>query len=288
MTKYGALSASVLILLGYASCSRLLRSAVAESNPPVSPNRLVHDVIQNELKAQQEDRTYWRFRELTEADGHKELRDVFQTKDGEIYRIIALNDHSLTPEGNHVEDARIRKMLTHLEELRKDKQKREEDGNKERELLKSFPEAFQYQYEGADGDLIRLRFTPNPHFYPSKRQQQVFHHMEGTLWVDDREKRLAGIDGSLTSEVRFGGGILGHLDKGGTFSVKLQDVGSGHWDLVFLDVRLTGKALFFKTINFQQNEHCSNYQQISENTSLQQAVQLLQADAGERAATARN
>jgi len=278
MTKAGALSASALILFGLVSAACLSRGATAESNPPLDPNQLVRHVIHNELETQEQDRAYWRFRELTETDGHKELRDVLQTKDGEIYRIIGLDDRPLTSEGSRMEDARLRKMLAHLEELKKSQQKRDEDGMNERELLKSFPDAFQFQYEGSEGDLIRLRFTPNPRFYPAKRQQQVFRHVEGTLWIDDREKRIAGIEGSLVGEVRFGDGILGHLNKGGTFSVRLQDVGSGHWDVVFLNVHLTGKVLIFKTINLQQEEHCSNYRQVPENISLQQAARLLQAD----------
>jgi hypothetical protein len=41
--------------------------------------------------------------------------------------------------------------------------------------------------------------------------------MEGTVWVDDKENRLAEISGRLIDEVKFGSGFLGHLDKGGTF-----------------------------------------------------------------------
>ena len=57
--------------------------------------------------------------------------------------------------------------------------------------------------------------------------------MEGKMSIDSREKRLEGIEGILTSEVKFGDGLLGHLDKGGTFSVRLQNTGSGHCGLAF-------------------------------------------------------
>src|SRR5207248_10256728 len=111
-----------------------------------------------------------------------------------------------------------------------------------------FPDAFRFEYDGREGELIKLKFAPNPDFHGSGRAAQVFHHLEGTMLVDPEQKRLAEITGELTSEVRFGwGGILGHLDEGGTFHVKLADLGSGHWEMTTLDVEMDGKALLFKT-----------------------------------------
>ena len=55
--------------------------------------------------------------------------------------------------------------------------------------------------------------------------------MEGTLLLDSEHKRIAGIDAKLTNEVKFDGGLLSHLDKGGTFSVRLQEVTAGYWEI---------------------------------------------------------
>ena len=56
------------------------------------------------------------------------------------------------------------------------------------------------RYDGVAGSLVRLKFVPNPQFHPSGHSEQVFHHMEGTLLLDPSQKRLAAIDGRLTSE----------------------------------------------------------------------------------------
>jgi hypothetical protein len=72
--------------------------------------------------------------------------------------------------------------------------------------------------------------------------------MEGTVWLDMEQKRLVRMSGVLTSDVKFGWGVLGHLAKGGTFVVEQREVGKGHWELTRLDVDMNGKALFFKTI----------------------------------------
>jgi hypothetical protein len=76
--------------------------------------------------------------------------------------------------------------------------------------------------------------------------------------------------------VRFFGGLLGHLDKGGTFLVRQQDMGSGHWELTSMDIEMNGKALFFKTIAVREKETDSNFRQILDGTTLQQALTYLQ------------
>jgi hypothetical protein len=58
------------------------------------------------------------------------------------------------------------------------------------------PRAFVYEYGGAEGGIIKLRFTPNPSFHPASHESEVFHQMQGVLWVDRRQHRLAELDGT--------------------------------------------------------------------------------------------
>jgi hypothetical protein len=278
---HSASSSAVAVLLFLLADSGSLNHAqnpTANPNPQIGADQLVHEVIQNELQAQAGDQTNWRYTDLKEEDGRKELRDVIGTKDGDVDRLLAVNGQPLTPAQDQMEDARIQRLLANPDKIRKEQQKQREDDQSEIQLLQSFSSAFFYKYDGLDGGLVRLTFTPNPHFRPSKREVQVFHHMEGTIWIDVHQKRLVEIDGRLTSEVRFGAGLLGHLDKGGAFSVRLKDLGSGHWDLDSLTVQLQGKALLFKTINLQQKERRTNYRRIRDDVTLQQAAQLLQKE----------
>jgi hypothetical protein len=65
--------------------------------------------------------------------------------------------------------------------------------------------------------------------------------------------RVAEVVGRLTHEVKFGGGLLGHLDSGGDFDVKQAEVAPGFWELTVLNVHMKGKALFFRTIGGIRN-----------------------------------
>jgi hypothetical protein len=148
-----------------------------------------------------------------------------------------------------------------------------------------FPDAFIFSYAPGSGDTggtVRMNFRPNPAYHPSNREAQVFHEMEGTVTVDRKEERLVEISGKLMNEVKFFGGVLGHLDRGGTFDVRQARVGEDIWEIVRLNVNMNGKALFFKTISVQQDETHSHFQRLPDNITLAEAGDLLVKQATHR------
>ncbi len=68
--------------------------------------------------------------------------------------------------------------------------------------------------------------------------------MAGVMLINNRNKRLAELSGKLISEVKFGGGILGHLDKGGTFEVKQGDGGARALGYDAAGHRIDGEGTF--------------------------------------------
>jgi hypothetical protein len=85
--------------------------------------------------------------------------------------------------------------------------------------------------------------------------------------------------------VKFGGGLLGHLDKGGEFHVKQSEVSPGYWEITLLHVNMHGKALFFKTIVVQENEIRTNFQRVPDNLTLSEAAEQLQKQSAVKSAS---
>jgi hypothetical protein len=104
----------------------------------------------------------------------------------------------------------------------------------------------------------------------------VYHAMNGHLWIDRKAMRLAIIDGKLMEEVRFGWGLLGHLDKGGTFKVVQKDVGDNHWDAVSVDLNFQGRAIIFKTLSIKQKQRLTDYRRVSDNLTIAAAYEMLE------------
>lgn len=250
-------------------------SEAPEAREPAQ--QLLGDMVWNEVHAEETEHSFWRYRESRLKDGKTELLEVFETPKGQIHRLLAIDGVPLSGAQREVEERRIQTLLDHPEQVEQAQKKRNQDGDEETRLLQMFPSAFTFRYDGDKDGAVQLAFTPNPNFHPTSREAEVFHHMEGTILVDARMKRLVEINGLLTSDVKFGAGLLGHLYKGGTFCVKQRDVGEGHWDQTLIDVHMDGRALFFKTIAVREKESYWNYQPLPANISLQQAGQMLRA-----------
>ena len=137
------------------------------------------------------------------------------------------------------------------------------------------PDAFLFEYAGTTGYLVKVTFRPNPKFQPPSREGKVLHQMTGDIWIHLQQQRLVSIDGRLTSDVKFGGGLLGHLQKGGEFKVKRAEIAPDHWELTEMTVNMQGKALLFKTISVQQKEVHTDFQPVSEDLSFSEAAALL-------------
>ena len=232
-------------------------------------------MVQNELRAEKDDATHWRFRKVEVKSGKSETWEVVQTKEGEVQHLLAIDGHPLTAAQRRDEEERLRKYVRTPAEQDKRRQASSSDSSKEQSLLKMLPQALLYHYQGKQNDLIRLTFTPNPRFHASTHEEEVFHHMMGQLVFDEKKMRLVELRGRIASRVDFGYGILGHLDKGGTFDVRQADVGDGHWDVTLLQTDLTGKALFFRTITVHEKLVESDYRRVPDNLTLQQGARLL-------------
>lgn len=253
--------------------------ASAQSEPSAahpSANDFVRKVITNELKAENEDHSHWMFRLETENAGRNEIYEVVESKGGDLKRLIAVNGRPLSPEEQKKQDEHIQYLVNHPDELRKAQRAEEGDQARSQRLLKTLPEALIFAYAERRGDLVQLTFKPNPSFRPSFHEAHVFHAMEGSMWVSSTEYRLSEINGHLTHEVKFGGGLLGHLDRGGHFHVKQEEVAPHYWELTLMDVDMRGKALFFKTISVAEKLQRSSLHRVPDDLTLAQAAELIE------------
>jgi hypothetical protein len=142
-------------------------------------------------------------------------------------------------------------------------------------LIGFMPDAFTYTYDGMVEGNLRLLFRPNPAYNPQTYEARVFHALAGELWIQPQLKRLVRVDGHIESEIDFGYGLLGKIEKGGTFQVRREKVAENRWKTSLIDVHLSGRIVFFKAISKDQREERSHFQQVSSSMSVQDAVTLL-------------
>jgi actin-related protein len=242
----------------------------------LSTGEILRRVVNSELKAQANDHSHWMYQVKAGVSGKEEEKVVVQTREGYLDRLRLVNGQPITPEQEKQEDQRIARLLKKPDEQKKQQRAQEQDARQTERLFKMLPDAVTARYGKRQGELAEILFEPNPNFHPSSHEAVVFHSMAGRIWVNTRQNRLVEIEGRLTRAVKFGGGLLGHLDQGGEFHVKQSEVAPGHWEIALLHVNMRGKALFFKTIAVQQNEIRTNFQRVPDNLTLSQAAEQLQ------------
>ncbi len=252
-----------------------IASAESQSEAQRSPADLVKAVIRSELNASDVTEIRWKYLLVKEVDGKQETREVVETKSGSLDRLIAIAGRPLTDLQQRDETERILRLSHNPEEQHKLEQTRRKDAEQCNAFLQMVPDAFLFEYAGESGGLTKLTFKPNPRFRPPSREGKVLHEMAGEILVDAKQQRLVSIDGQLMNEVKFAGGLLGHLEKGGQFTVKRTEIVPGHWELTEIAVNMRGKALLFKTISVQQKELHSNFQSVADDLSLSDAAGLL-------------
>lgn len=274
----------VLLILACVGSAR----ARVKGSPNQSANDLVRRVVANELKAEKQDNSHWLYRLKTERpNAPEEIEKVIETKDGELKLPVLINGQKPNAEELRRAKAHLQDLVQHPEKLRKSQRDEREDEERSERLLKMLPQAFIFQFGERQGTLVQLTFKPNPHFNPPSHEAKVFHAMEGTIRVDDKQNRLAEISGHLMHEVKFGAGVLGHLDKGGQFYVKQEEVAPGLWELTALNVQMNGKALFFKTISVRQKYSRSDFRKVPDNLTVAEGLKLLQQQNGAEQAALR-
>ncbi|HTV08128.1 MAG TPA: hypothetical protein VMD97_03685 [Candidatus Aquilonibacter sp.] len=250
------------------------QAAQNTGQPGESANALVKTTVQNELKAIDNDHTHWMYLTHTRKNGAMITEQIVETPHGNLTRIIARNGHPLSTEEQKQEDIKVEKFVNDTDAQQKQRQDLHNDAKKTQSLLAMLPDALTYTYAGRVGANTKLTFKPNPDFHPPSREAKVFAAMEGQMVINTREHRLVGFSGHLSKPVKFGGGLLGDLDAGGTFDVHQQEVGPGHWEISLLKVNIKGRALLFKTISEQQYERDTTFKRIPDDLTMAQAYDL--------------
>ena len=240
----------------------------------VSANDLARQVITNELEFQG-DHTKWMYRLEKEQSGKKQVEEIIETKEGSLSRLLSIDDHPLSAKQQEEETQRMGELMTSPSAKRKLQRALDADTLQGRRLFNMLPDAFVFSYAGGDGNLLKLSFRSNPTFHPPSMEARVFHDMEGEMWVDCKQGRLAAFSGHLTRDVKFGFGLLGHLDKGGHVEVRQAEVVPGHWDMTTMSVEITGKALLFATVCMRKRENRRGFRQVSDDLTLTEAAEML-------------
>jgi hypothetical protein len=201
---------------------------------------------------------------------------VVETSVGKVRLLLAEDGKPLSPERAAAERARLAEVAAHPDAFQRREQSVKNDENHAVQMLSLLRTAYLFNEPRVEGGDIRIGFRPDPTYQPRTMEEKVLHAMSGAVLVDERTKQLHRIEGQIPSDVSMGHGLLGTIHAGSSFSTEHDLEPGGDWKDTMMTMAIEGKALLFKEIG--RNEHVvhSEYQRVSDNISVPEAVALVQ------------
>jgi hypothetical protein len=245
---------------------------------PAEAQALVDRALANELRAAQDSSHPMRY-VLHKITAHlTSTKQIVETKDGEVARLILVFDKPLSPSAEQQEEARLDALSSNPGQQHHRKQSEDADTVRALKVLRALPYAFTYQYAGpADSPsstIQKFTFKPNPNFSAPDLETTALSQMSGQILVDAANERVTRLEGHLDQDVDFGWGILGRLNKGGWIRIDQADVGGNQWRTVHFQMEMSGRVVF-KTRVFDTTEDESGFTPVPLRMTYVQAIQML-------------
>jgi hypothetical protein len=199
-------------------------------------------------------------------------KEIAETRDGDVARLVALNDQPLSPADELREEARLDALLSDPGLQRHRKQSEDNDTARAMKVLRVLPTAFLYQFTGtgkvATGTVEKFTFKPNPQFAPPDMETGILTAMVGEIWVDPVQERVVHLEGHLQQDKEIALGIV-QMDQ--------ADVGGHQWRIVRIRLKIDMRILF-KGKSSDSVQEFTQFQPLPANLSYRQAIQMLRGN----------
>ncbi len=239
--------------------------------PSETPKELIGDACYNELQ-QPEKRKLWSYVAERHSNNHVFREQVIETVEVPVRHLLAVDGHPPTPAQMKEENDRQQRLLK-SESGRHAIQKQQEDDDKRmEELLRIIPEAFVFEDQGKEGESEKIAFHPNPEFTPKTYEQRILHALDGIVFIDLHDKRIARLSGALGTRVVFGYGVIGHVEQGGITEITRVHLSPGVWKISAEKIDIEGRFVMLKTINKHQDESRTGFEPVAPDTTFAQAL----------------
>ena len=226
--------------------------------------------------------SFLRYRQRTIDARKDELRDVIESKDGTVARLLMRDNRPLTAEEDQAERERLNGLIEHPSEFQNHVSKDLKGKKQAIDLIKLMPDAMIYTYASdqtptpaAGGLQVVIDYAPDPKFNPPTTESQALSGLRGRIWVDAKAKTIVRMNGEIFQGVNFGWGMLAHIYPGGKVDLEQTAAMGDRWNMTSFHEHVTVKALMVKTISVNSEVHSFDFQQLPRTMSYQDAVRVL-------------
>ncbi|WP_260703461.1 hypothetical protein [Edaphobacter flagellatus] len=239
---------------------------------------LVRTSVATELAADKADQTRWRYHSTVTRPEGKFVYVVVETDHGSVKKKIEENGRRLDANALNEEMKKIDSFVHDPAQQAKQRKDSKQDDERAEKMMLMLPDAFLWSIKSDSPTATTLAFTPNPNYSAPSMEARVFAAMAGEIVVTKPGNRMQLLRGHLIHDVKFGYGLLGKMEQGGTFSVERRQIAPTVWQITDSHIHFNGHVLFFKTISEQEDEVKTDFQQTPPATTLEQAENYLRPE----------
>jgi hypothetical protein len=256
--------------------------ALQTSMLAVPPRTWVAQAVDRELDILHNRTSHLRYRmHIVNAKGDQ-VRDVIESRDGTVARLILRDGKPLTEEQDRDERQRLNDMVKHPDAFAKHIKDNESGKKIADQLMRLMPDAMIYTYVPGQPQTGRrpgiteivLDYEPNPKFRPPSTTAEALTGLRGRAWIDIKTKTVVRMEGNIFRSVNFGWGMLAHIYPGGQLTLDQAEAADGRWIFTHFKERISVRALMVKTLNIQSDIDAWNFRLVPA-MSYQDAVREL-------------
>ena len=272
-------------VLAWAITASVSPRVVAQTGPASQTQikQLIVDAVDQEIRFLHYGEPYLRYRmHVIDAKGDQ-IREVVQSRDGAVARLMARDNRALTPEEDQAERERLQGMLDSPDAFQR--HVKGDIGSKKNatDMIRHLPDAMIYtlvegqpQRPGANHTEIVIDYTPDPAWNPPTMTSAALTGIQGRVWLDAKTHTLVAIDGHIFRGINFGLGMLAHIYPGGELHMEQSEVVPGRWSFRHFVEHATVRALMVKTIHEDVNTNAWDFAAVNP-MSYQEAIRMLLA-----------
>ena len=244
------------------------------------------EASQNEIPIIEHHDLYLRYQMHILDEKGNQLRDVIESRDGTVARLIRRDDRPLTPDEDAAEQQRLNDLISSPTAYQKHESNDVTGKKRAVDLIRMLPDAMTYIYtpgqpqiESPVGEQVVLDFKPNPAWKPPSLTAEALTGLQGRVWIDRRTRHMVHMEGEIFQSVNLGWGMLARIYPGGHLVLDQAPASPApRWVFAHFNEQITVRALMIKTIHQNANVTTSGHQVIAPMT-YQDAIRTLLATA---------
>jgi hypothetical protein len=173
--------------------------------------------------------------DITNTDGTKQVdvREVIPLAGTPYDRLILKNGRPLTPSERRREDRKYgRAVRQRQEETLSEREARIRKYEEQRAFINDIPNAYTFKLLGEEAVDARpswlIGITPRADFTPSTPHGAMLGHIEGKLWIDEKDVQWARAEAHVIDTIGIGW-VIARVEPGTQFTLEQTRVENGLW-----------------------------------------------------------